>query len=226
MQKQYCREFAESQGWTIIKEFAEKGVSGFKVAAADRDAIQEIRQDAEERKFDILLVFMFDRLGRRDDETPFVVEWFIRNGIEVWSAMEGQQKMDDHIDKLLNYIRYWQASGESLKTSARTKTRLSQIVQEGRFRGGIVPYGYRLEKQGRNLLLTVSNTCAQPMEQDKLPHLFDRFYRTDQSRNSQSGGYGLGLSIAKSIVSAHKGKIRAESHDGTQLSIQVTLAAG
>lgn len=84
----------------------------------------------------------------------------------------------------------------------------------------------RLEKQGRNLLLTVSNTGAQPMEQDKLPHLFDRFYRTDQSRNSQSGGYGLGLSIAKSIVSAHKGKIRAESHDGTQLSIQVTLAAG
>lgn len=84
----------------------------------------------------------------------------------------------------------------------------------------------RLEKQGRNLLLTVSNTCAQPMEQDKLPHLFDRFYRTDQSRNSQSGGYGLGLSIAKSIVLAHKGKIRAESHDGTQLSIQVALAAG
>lgn len=84
----------------------------------------------------------------------------------------------------------------------------------------------RLEKQGRNLLLTVSNTCAQLMEQDKLPHLFDRFYRTDQSRNSQSGGYGLGLSIAKSIVSAHKGKIRSESPDGTQLTIQVTLAAG
>ena len=55
---------------------------------------------------------------------------------------------------------------------------------------------------------------------------FDRFYRTDASRNSQSGGYGLGLSIAKSIVTAHKGKIRAESPDGTQLSIQVTLAAG
>lgn len=84
----------------------------------------------------------------------------------------------------------------------------------------------RLEKQGRSLLLTVSNPCAQPVEQDKLPHLFDRFYRTDESRNSQSGGYGLGLSIAKSIVTAHKGKIRAESSDGTQLSIQVTLAAG
>ena len=72
-------------------------------------------------EFDILLVFMFDRLGRRDDETPFVVEWFVKQGIEVWSAMEGQQRFDTHVDKLLNYIRYWQASGESIKTSLRVK---------------------------------------------------------------------------------------------------------
>ncbi len=81
----------------------------------------------------------------------------------------------------------------------------------------------RLEKQGRSSLLTVSNTTAQPVERDKLSHLFDRFYRSDQSRNSQTGGYGLGLSIAKSIVLAHRGKIRAESPDGTSLSVIVTL---
>lgn len=81
----------------------------------------------------------------------------------------------------------------------------------------------KLEKQGRSVLLTVSNTTAQPMERDKLSHLFDRFYRTDQSRSSQTGGYGLGLSIARSIVLAHKGKIRAESPDGTSLSVAVTL---
>lgn len=81
----------------------------------------------------------------------------------------------------------------------------------------------KLEKQGRNVLLTVSNTTTQPMERDKLSHLFDRFYRTDQSRSSQTGGYGLGLSIARSIVLAHKGKIRAESPDGTSLSVAVTL---
>ena len=96
-----------------------------------------------------MLVFMFDRLGRRDDETPFVVEWFSKNGIEVWSTQEGQQRFDNHVDKLMNYLRFWQASGESEKTSIRTKTRLGQIVQEGRFRGGTPPYGYRLEKQGR-----------------------------------------------------------------------------
>ena len=149
MQKQCCREFAERQGWTILKEFSEKGISGFKKSAKDRDAIQEIQRDAAEGKFDILLVYMFDRLGRRDDETPFVVEWFVRNGVRVWSTVEGEQRFDSHVDKLMNYIRYWQASAESIKTSIRTKTRLGQIVQEGRFRGGIVPYGYRIEKQGR-----------------------------------------------------------------------------
>ena len=61
------------------------------------------------------------------------------------------------------------------------------------------------------------------MERDKLPHLFDRFYRMDQSRSQQTGGYGLGLSIAQSIVLAHKGKIRAESPDGNTLSVVVTL---
>ena len=149
MQRQACREFSDSQGWEIVKEFSEKGISGFKVSAKDRDAIQEIQHDAAENKFDVLLVFMFDRIGRREDETPFVVEWFVREGIEVWSAREGQQRFDSHVDKLTNYIRYWQASGESIKTSIRTKTRLGQIVQEGRFRGGTAPLGYRLEKQGR-----------------------------------------------------------------------------
>lgn len=44
MQKQRCREFAAEKGWSIVREFSEKGVSGFKVSAKDRDAIQEIQQ--------------------------------------------------------------------------------------------------------------------------------------------------------------------------------------
>ena len=149
MQKQRCREYAEEQGWEIVQEFYEKGVSGFKVSAKDRDAIQEIQAAAAEGKFDILLVYMFDRLGRKDDETPFVVEWFVRNGIEVWSTMEGQQRFDSHVDKLMNYIRYWQASGESIKTSMRVKTRLGQLTEAGHYTGGSYPYGYRIERTGR-----------------------------------------------------------------------------
>jgi hypothetical protein len=51
--------------------------------------------------------------------------------------------------KLMNYIRYWQASGESLKTSIRTKTRLSQLTEEGHYTGGTVPFGYRAVDKGR-----------------------------------------------------------------------------
>ena len=72
-----------------------------------------------------------------------------RNGVEVWSAVEGQQRFDNHVDKLLNYIRYWQASGESIKTSVRVKTRMEQLTKDGCFTGGIVPFGYKLQKQGR-----------------------------------------------------------------------------
>ncbi len=150
MQREYCRNFVSTHSdWTIEKELLEKGVSGFKKSAKDRDAIQKLQEAAVAGEFDILLVYMFDRLGRRDDETPFVVEWFVQNGVEVWSAVEGQQRFDNHVDKLLNYIRYWQASGESVKTSVRTKTRLEQLTQSGLFTGGSIPYGYRLEKQGR-----------------------------------------------------------------------------
>ena len=150
MQRQSCRGFVkEKPDWTIEKEFMEKGVSGFKVSAKDRDVIQDLQRAAIGKEFDVLLVFMFDRIGRKEDETPFVVEWFTQHGIEVWSVKEGQQRFDNHVDKLLNYIRYWQASGESIKTSVRTKERMGQIVLDGRFKGGYAPYGYRLVHKGR-----------------------------------------------------------------------------
>ncbi|WP_321800456.1 ATP-binding protein [Caballeronia sp. J97] len=53
-----------------------------------------------------------------------------------------------------------------------------------------------------------------------LPHLFDRFYRVDESRSRQSGGAGLGLSLCKAIVTAHGGSIRA--HDSAQGGVSIT----
>ena len=148
VQRKACREFAAKMGWTIVHEEQENGVSGYKVSANDRDKLQLLKERAEQGKFDILLVFMFDRLGRKSDETPFVVEWFVKHGIRVWSVNEGEQRFESHTDRLTNYIRYWQADGESQKTSIRTKTAMGQMVQEGRFRGGGVPYGYRLAPSG------------------------------------------------------------------------------
>lgn len=149
MQRKACHRFAEKMGWNIVHEEQEDGVSGHKVRAENRDRIQIIKDLALKGKFDILLVFMFDRIGRIADETPFVVEWFVKNGIQVWSTQEGEQRFDNHIDKLLNYIRFWQADGESEKTSIRTRTSLGQMVEEGHYKGGNAAIGYELVKSGR-----------------------------------------------------------------------------
>jgi DNA invertase Pin-like site-specific DNA recombinase len=149
MQRTACHEFAGGkQDWTGLKEFSEKGISGYKVSADDRDAIQELKEAAMKDEFDILLVFMFDRIGRIDDETPFVVEWFAKHGIEVWSAQEGQQRFDSHVDKLMNYLRFWQASGESEKTSIRIKSKMQQMKLDGLYTGGPARFGYRLVDSG------------------------------------------------------------------------------
>lgn len=76
MQKQFCREFVQQQtGWEIVKEFSEKGVSGFKVSAKDRDAIQEIQRDALQNKFDVLLVFMLPATCTRGHRRSWAASW-------------------------------------------------------------------------------------------------------------------------------------------------------
>ena len=59
--------------------------------------------------------------------------------------------------------------------------------------------------------------------QGKLDVLFERFYRLDSSRNSGTGGSGIGLSVAQAIVQAHKGKITAENKTRNGLTITVLL---
>ena len=81
-----------------------------------------------------------------------------------------------------------------------------------------------LEKQKNCIRLSVWN-AVDHITKAQTEHLFDRFYRTDQSRNSQTGGYGLGLSIALAIVTAHKGKITATTADEASLLITATFPA-
>lgn len=92
-------------------EKVEKGVAGSKVSTGKRDVIQELRSEVSKGNFDILQVYMFERLGRIDSETPFVLEWFVQHGIQMWSTHEGQQRIESHGDKLMNYIWFWQAAG-------------------------------------------------------------------------------------------------------------------
>lgn len=79
-----------------------------------------------------------------------------------------------------------------------------------------------LKKKGKKILLEVYND-ADDLPHGKLDVLFERFYRLDNSRNSSTGGAGIGLSVAKAIAQAHKGRIAAENKNGKGLTITVIL---
>lgn len=79
-----------------------------------------------------------------------------------------------------------------------------------------------LKKQNNNIILSVTNT-GKGISKEHLDKIFDRFYRVDKSRSRNSGGHGLGLSIAKAIIEQHGWKISAKStvFDSTTFSIEL-----
>ena len=79
-----------------------------------------------------------------------------------------------------------------------------------------------LEQAGKTARLRVKNRSL-PMEKGSADRLLERFTRGDSSRNSETGGFGLGLSIAKAVTEAHRGRIHAESEDGESLTVTVEL---
>jgi DNA invertase Pin-like site-specific DNA recombinase len=202
LQKRACREFAENRSdWEITREFSEKGVSGYKVSANDRDAIQDILKAAADGKFDVLLVFKFDRLGRRHDETPFVVEGIARMGIEVWSVTEGQQRFENQVDSLINFITFWQANTESKNTSIRIKTRMKQLAEEGRYTGGAPPYGYTLVKCGTNKKgHDIHNLAVEESEASVVKMIFDLYV------NHGLGAYRIAAYLAEHGIVSRTGK--------------------
>lgn len=68
--------------------------------------------------------------------------------------------------------------------------------------------------QGRNTAVLSVINAGEPIPQEKMAQLFERFYRADEARNGTDNHYGLGLSVAKAIVEAHHGKIEARCYNG------------
>lgn len=81
-----------------------------------------------------------------------------------------------------------------------------------------------LKRDYNNIILSLTNTC-KGIPEEHLDRIFDRFYRVDKSRSRNSGGYGLGLAIAKAIVEQHGGKISVKSvlNESTTFKIELPI---
>ena len=81
---------------------------------------------------------------------------------------------------------------------------------------------FELKKKNGHIIIEASN-LTENLTKENAEHLFDRFYRADASRNSETGGHGIGLSMAKAIVEGHGGKIGAEVTEGGIIKIKIVL---
>ena len=113
----------------------------------------------------------------------------------------------------------------SYEGNSRSIVQLVSIIMENALK--YTPDKGRIEmvltKQNKQILFTVCNTTVNLINDENLDQIFERFYRADSSRNSETGGHGIGLSIAKAIVTAHNGRISASTDDGHSFRIRVIL---
>lgn len=164
IQETICKNFAEQKGWTVTNELVEK-LSGFNTPLEQRTKLTEIKQGALNGDFDILLIYHSDRLGRGMEYT-FFLQSLYQLGLQVWSVKEGELKSGEHQDALVNFIKFWQAEGESRKTSMRVKDSFKEFNEHGYYMGGSVCFGYDLydteEKRNSKSTKTIKKIKINP----------------------------------------------------------------
>ena len=127
-----------------------------------------------------------------------------QRGIEFSSSITPEIKIKGNTSSLTELINI--LADNAIKYCAHDETNQGYIK-------------FNLSKSGNKIILSEENS-AENLAKGNQNQFFDRFYRGDQSHSKATGeGYGIGLSMAQSIVNAHKGTISAESPDGNRLII-------
>lgn len=155
---------------------------------------------------ELLILSKSDELDTRKNFSSFIFDKVFKDEIEPFKEVFDKKNVKVNID-LDSDIQFL---GDE-----KSITRLLSILIENSAKyvpeNGTV--NFSLHKKLKKVILQVANTDSNIKKID-CERLFDRFYRTDDSRNSKTGGHGIGLSIAKRICESHNGKISAKQQDG------------
>lgn len=153
VQREAVRRFAAQHGWTLVREFAEEGVSAWKNSSADRPVLTELLEAGRQRQFDVLVVFKADRLSRQSLEYPVVLHTLRRFGISTWTVADGvtgrELSVDTPLERLMRNIEGFQSDSESANTSIRVTAAMRRMAEQGRWTGGPAPYGFRVAQASR-----------------------------------------------------------------------------
>jgi site-specific DNA recombinase len=133
-----ARLLAGQPGVELVGRYVDDGVSGT-TPLAERPDGRRLLADAEAGLFDEVWVYKFDRLGRDTPDQTAIGRWFKRRGIRLISRLEGEP------DLLTWDILAAIADNDRRMFLRRTADGMSRAAREGRYTGGIVPFGYRVE---------------------------------------------------------------------------------
>lgn len=124
--------------------YYERGISAYKNSIFEREEMMELLNDAKDRKFDVLVVFTTDRLGRTGIETSYFIYLLSQTGIEIYSIREGKIDPNSQVGQIKLAVDTSSAQEESRKISFRVDTDHRQMVEDSIYRGGFVSHGYKL----------------------------------------------------------------------------------
>ncbi|QNP93139.1 HAMP domain-containing histidine kinase [Corynebacterium zhongnanshanii] len=202
---------------TSVRGYAELYQSG-----ATDDADMVLAKISEESARMSLLVEDLLALVRMDEGRPLVEEKVDMLELVLESADSARAGFPDRTITVNNRTG-------SIPVVIGDVNRLHQVVgnlltNSLRHGGEDAEVSIVLDKRDDQVILDVVDNGVGIAEKD-LPHLFERFYRPDVSRSRASGGSGLGLSIVKGLVEAHRGKITVDSTLGEGTTFHITLPA-
>ena len=164
------------------KEYFEGSNSGYKNSVAERDILQQALTDAQNKEYDILVIYKDDRLGRRMLEVPFYIMTLSSFGVDVYSVKDGllTPREKDIPALMMLTMRYGIAEKSSLDTGMRVKDTAQKLVQQGKFMGGKAPYGYTLEYSGEysKHQRALKHLVVVPEQAEIVKHIYDlSFYK-------------------------------------------------
>ena len=143
---------ATHEDWILDeKEYYEGSNSGYRNAVSQREILQEALTDAEKHEYDILAAYKDDRIGRRMWEIGAYVMHLKSCGVDIYTVKDGciSPESSDIMGQMMLALRYGNAQKSSSDTGMRVKDTAVKLIQQGKFMGGIAPYGYRLIYSGQ-----------------------------------------------------------------------------
>ena len=162
---------------------------------------------------DLILISKLDEEGDITLKSEILLSKIVNEIVQNYESIKGDKLFDIHILDNISFL------GNEKDIERLIYILLDNAFKYSHSKGSI---SFQLYKKQESIMIEVYNTTAKTTKGTR-NEFFDRFYRGDSSHCSDTQGFGLGLSMAKSIVHSHKGKITAKSIDGMSITIQVIL---